>query len=112
MLIETDTLSFELLENGTPVDIAQRNSSRYHLENLEEKGLIQIRRNKIFLTEKGQVAKKFGIRKFLKIEEFEKEVMEYDSENNLLYSRNFLFTIYLLFILLGLLLLYITFLIR
>lgn len=80
MTINHDVYSFDLLKNGTAVGEVTRNSSRSYLENLLGHGLITIQEGKIFLTERGEVAKKIGIEKYLKLEKYEQRVIKWNKE--------------------------------
>lgn len=80
MTINNDVYSFDLLKNGTDLGEVTRNSSGSYIENLRRSNLIKIEGGRIFLTEKGEVAKKMGINKFLKLEKYEEKVMGWDKE--------------------------------
>ena len=58
MTINNDVYSFDLLKNGTDVGEVTRNSSGSYIENLLSSKLIRIEGGRIFITEKGEVAKK------------------------------------------------------
>ena len=80
MTINNDVYSFDLLKNGTDVGEVTRNSSGNYIENLLSSNLIRIEGGRVFLTEKGEVAKKMGINKFLQLEKYEKKVLGWNKE--------------------------------
>lgn len=80
MTINQDVYSFELLRNGTDLDEVTRNSSGSYIDNLLKSNLIKVEEGRVFLTEKGEVAKKMGIEKYLQLEKYEKKVMGWNKE--------------------------------
>ena len=79
MIISKDIYDLNLLKEGMRVSEIIRNSSRAQLETLQQFNLISIDRGeRVFLTEKGIVAKKIGVEKYIELEEFEKELTSTD----------------------------------
>lgn len=81
MTINQDVYSFDLLRNGADVTEVTRNSSQSYLENLLSNKLIRIEDGKIFLTDKGEVAKKIGLEKYLQLEKYEERIGRWNKEN-------------------------------
>ena len=82
MRLNNDVFSLKFLREGTPVYEFIKNSSKKYLETLAAKDLIYFEEGKIFLTERGQVAKKLGVEKYFELEEFEQELSTYDREKS------------------------------
>lgn len=75
MKISTDVYSIGLLRDEMTVNEIIRDSSVSYLEKLEAYGLIAIHRSgKVYLTSKGQLAKKIGMERFLELEKLEEEM--------------------------------------
>lgn len=75
MVITKDIYNLSLLKPGMPEHDFLRNSSSTYLEELKKWNLVSIdRHRKLFLTDRGQVAKKIGVQKYIEIELFEKEL--------------------------------------
>ena len=89
MRVNKDVFSLKFLREGTPVYEFIKNSSKSYLETLAAKDLIYFEEGRIYLTERGQVAKKVGVEKYIELEEFEQELSAYDAEKGK--SRNTLF---------------------
>ncbi|WP_324721244.1 hypothetical protein [Salinimicrobium sp. HB62] len=80
MILNHDVYSFSLLRDGTTVEEVTRNSSLSYVESLQENSLINIEGGRVFLTEKGQAAKKIGVQKYLKLENYETKIGAWNSE--------------------------------
>lgn len=79
MKITNDVYSFDLLKDGTDVSEVKLNSSGNYLNEMKERQLIRIEYGKIFLTDKGGAAKKIGLDKYLKLEEYEQRVSRWNT---------------------------------
>jgi Mn-dependent DtxR family transcriptional regulator len=80
MTLNHDVYSFSLLKDGANLDEIARNSSMSYIENLKVNNLIWIEEGKVFLTEKGEAAKKVGVEKYLKLEKYEAKVSAWNKE--------------------------------
>lgn len=76
MEISYDVYSLKLLKDGTTTSTIVRNSSLFYLNKLKQYNLVSIDNNeKVYLTEKGHLAKKIGLNKFIELEKLEKELV-------------------------------------
>ena len=89
MKVNKDVFSLKFLREGTPVYEFLKNSSANYLEILASKDLIYFEEGRIFLTERGQVARELGVEKYFELEEFEQELSSYDAEKGK--TRNAIF---------------------
>ncbi|MHA6280808.1 hypothetical protein ACXYMT_11560 [Salinimicrobium sp. CAU 1759] len=108
MTLNQDVYSFSLLKDGTTVDEITRNSSRSYLENLQGNDLIRIEDGRVFLTERGETAKKIGVEKYLKLENYETRVGAWNTETRQRDIR-FIKLLFLLVFILSILLFYVNF---
>lgn len=93
MTLSNDIFRLDLLKEGTSVYDMIRNSSSTYVEKLENLGLIyKDPLGNVYLTERGQAAKKIGVEKFVEIERFEKEIQEDNSPKKILLNRMFFLT--------------------
>ena len=107
MWISRDHLALNLLEDGTPMDVILKNSSRSYFRKLKKHHLVTTRNKKVYLTPKGKVARKMGLKRYLAAEEFEKEISTFGSEENKMHYRFFILCLGLSLLGLFLLLFYI-----
>lgn len=90
MVITQDVYDLKLFKQGMPVSEFLRNSSNSYLEELQRWNLVTVDdHRRIFLTDRGQVAKKMGLKKFVEIEEFEKELSK-ENPHQLLQKNQYL----------------------
>ncbi len=76
MEISTDVYSLQLLKDGTTASAIIRNSSLSYLDKLKRYKLVSIdQTDKVYLTEKGHLAKKIGLKKFIELEKLEKKLI-------------------------------------
>jgi hypothetical protein len=109
MTLNHDVYSFDLLKNGTEIGEFTRNSSMKHLQDLLNNELITVEEGKIFLTEKGEAAKRFGVKKFIELEKYEEHVWRWNREKRQRDLR-FMKLLFILAVILIVLLLYVNFL--
>ena len=107
MLISRDHLSLNLLEDGTPLEVILKNSSRSYFRELKKHHLVTTRNKKVYLTPRGKVASKMGLKRYLAAEEFEREISTFGSEENQKHQRLFIISFSLSLLALFLLLFYI-----
>lgn len=108
MQISTDVFSLQLLRDGMFVTEIIRNSSRSFVEKLKNNNLIYIdESDKVYLTDKGQVARKIGLDKFLELEKFEKQLTHLNTEELNFQNNWFLVTMCFLQLILASVLVYI-----
>ncbi|UJH92329.1 hypothetical protein LZ575_07310 [Antarcticibacterium sp. 1MA-6-2] len=95
MVTTKDIYDLKLLKEGMRVTEFLRNSSSsIFLDELKKLNLIFIdAQQRVFLTGKGQVARKIGLEKFVELEEFEKELTTDNIRET--YLRNNLYIILL-----------------
>lgn len=75
MQISTDVYSLRLLRDGMKVTEILRDSSLTYIEKLKNYNLVYIdQADRVYLTDKGELAKKMGLEKFLELEKLEKEL--------------------------------------
>jgi len=97
MEITNDVYSFKLLKDGTTTSTIVRNSSLYYLEKLKTFKLISIDNNdKVFLTEKGHLARKMGLKKFIELEKLEKELIDVEPEELAITKKGYLIIMFFL----------------
>ena len=95
MVITKDIYDLDLLKEGMRVTEFLRNSSSsIYLEELKKLNLVTIDPNqRVYLTGRGQVAKKMGMEKFVELEEFEKELTTENPRK--IHLQNFVFLVLL-----------------
>lgn len=82
MVISNDNFDFNSFREGMRVSDILRRSSFTQFEKLRKFNLIWINgANRAYLTERGRVAKKIGLKKYLELEEFEKELSSIDPQD-------------------------------
>lgn len=75
MIITKDEFGLEFFYNGMDYSEMVKGSSKSYVKDLQKYKLIKIKSaKKVFLTDRGRLAKNIDIKKFLEIEEFEKEL--------------------------------------
>ena len=88
MLITKDVYSFDLLRDGTSLEELLRDSSRAYLNKLRRNGLIRTDNlGKVYLTDKGQTAKKIGVERYIELEKLEEEIMNDNNEKSRLLNK-------------------------
>lgn len=108
MQISTDVFSLQLLRDGMVLTEIIRNSSRSFVEKLKNNNLIYIDEgDKVYLTDKGQVARKIGLEKFIELEILEKQLTNVNTEELKLQNKWFLVTMCFLQLILASVLVYI-----
>lgn len=93
MTLSNDIFRLDLLKDGTSVYDMIRNSSKTYVEKLEKLDLIyKDPLGNVYLTERGQAAKRIGVEKFVEMERFEKEIEQENSPKQILLNRMFFLT--------------------
>lgn len=84
MQISTDVYSLKLLRDGMNVTEILRDSSLTYIEKLKNYNLVYIdKRDKVYLTDKGELAKKIGLEKYIELEKLEKELIKNPMKENI-----------------------------
>lgn len=110
MEISNDVYSLTLLRDGMYITEILRDSSLAYLEKLRNYGLIVIDPyNKVYLTDKGRVAKKMGLKKFIELEKLEKDLEKNNPTSNSLFNRWLFYLTCFLQLILTVLLVYLIF---
>lgn len=81
MTFNQDVYSFDLLRNGAAVAEVTLNSSHSYLQRLLANNLVTIEGDKVYLTDKGEAAKKIGVEKYLLLEKYEQKIMRWNTKN-------------------------------
>lgn len=81
MEISHDVYSLSLLQDGMYVSEIVRDSSFTFIDKLKQNNLVQIdNTGKLYLTDKGQLAKKMGLKKYMELEKLEQEISGKDPQ--------------------------------
>ena len=79
MVISKEVFDLNSFHEGMRVSDILRKSSLAQFQKLRKFNLIRINSaNQAFLTDKGMIAKKIGVEKYIELEEFEKELSSTD----------------------------------
>ncbi|MDT0644189.1 hypothetical protein RM553_15235 [Zunongwangia sp. F363] len=88
MEISNDVYVLGLLKDGMAYTEIIRNSSKEHWEKLLKYQLVRTDASgKVYLTEKGKVARVIGLKKFLRAEELETEMKHFDLNKISLHNK-------------------------
>ena len=102
MLVTKDVYSFNLFRDGTSLEEVLRDSSRAYFNKLRKNGLIRTDNlGKVYLTDKGQTAKKIGVERYIELEKFEKEIMNDNNSYTRLLNKYSMLLIFLLNVILA-----------
>ncbi len=107
MLIARNSYRIDLLKDGTSRLEIIANSSLHYVNMLSNSRLIRIdERDRVFLTDRGKIASKFGLKKYLELEKLEEKALDYDREKTKIHSIIIILSLFFSILLIGLLNIY------